>query len=263
MALKIAIDAGHGVHTLGKRCLKKLDPNQTREWTLNDRIADRLENELKAYNCETLRLDDTTGAKDISLSKRVKSANEWKANVVISIHHNAGLKGGKGGGISVYYCSSNASRLIQATKLYDHLIVHTGLKGNRANPVSKGNYTIIKKTNAPAFLIENGFMDSAVDVPIILSEAHAISTVNGIVAFLVDQFKLSKKVAEPEAIEPFRVRVKVNRLNYRAGAGMSYKVKGTVKKGEVYTIVDVKGSWGKLKSGAGWISISNSYVDRL
>ena len=28
---------------------------------------------------------------------------------------------------------------------------------------------------------------------------------------------------------------------------------GTVKKGEVYTIVETKGNWGKLKSGAGWV----------
>ena len=29
MSLKIAIDAGHGLNTSGKRCLKSLDPNQT------------------------------------------------------------------------------------------------------------------------------------------------------------------------------------------------------------------------------------------
>ena len=36
----IALDAGHGMGTAGKRCLKSIDPNQTREWFLNDRIAD-------------------------------------------------------------------------------------------------------------------------------------------------------------------------------------------------------------------------------
>ena len=37
--LKLALDAGHCLHTSGKRCLKTIDPNQTREWVLNDRIA--------------------------------------------------------------------------------------------------------------------------------------------------------------------------------------------------------------------------------
>jgi hypothetical protein len=37
MATKIiALDAGHGYHTAGRRCLKQYDANQTREWTMND-----------------------------------------------------------------------------------------------------------------------------------------------------------------------------------------------------------------------------------
>ena len=44
-------------------------------------------------------------------------------------------------------------------------------------------------------------------------------------------------------------------LNYRSGPSTSYKIKGTVKKGEVYTIVEENGTWGKLKSGAGWIHL--------
>ena len=39
MAFKIALNAGHYSKTLGKRCLKKLDKNETREWVLNDRIC--------------------------------------------------------------------------------------------------------------------------------------------------------------------------------------------------------------------------------
>lgn len=35
------------------------------------------------------------------------------------------------------------------------------------------------------------------------------------------------------------------------------------KKGYVYTIVETQGSWGFLKSGAGWISVSDKYVKRV
>ena len=52
------------------------------------------------------------------------------------------------------------------------------------------------------------------------------------------------------------VKVNVETLNYRAGAGVQYPVNGTVKKGEVYTIVEVKDGWGRLKSGVGWINLS-------
>jgi hypothetical protein len=43
MAFKIAYCAGHYLGTPGKRVPKALDPNETREWTLNDRVADYCE----------------------------------------------------------------------------------------------------------------------------------------------------------------------------------------------------------------------------
>lgn len=54
---------------------------------------------------------------------------------------------------------------------------------------------------------------------------------------------------------PYLVKITADELNVRAGAGTSYKVNTVVKKDEVYTIVEEKDGWGKLKSGAGWISL--------
>jgi N-acetylmuramoyl-L-alanine amidase CwlA len=51
------------------------------------------------------------------------------------------------------------------------------------------------------------------------------------------------------------VRVTVDFLNIRSGAGTNFPVTGTVRKGGVYTIVEEKNGFGKLKSGAGWISL--------
>lgn len=52
---------------------------------------------------------------------------------------------------------------------------------------------------------------------------------------------------------PYLVKVTASVLNVRAGAGTKFKVNTTIKKGQVYTIVDESNGWGKLKSGAGWI----------
>lgn len=185
MSKIIAIDAGHGMNTAGKRCLKSIDPTETREWWLNDRIADRLQELLAAYDCSTLRVDDTTGVKDISLSARVKTANNAKADMYISIHHNAGINCGTGGGMVVYYYSLAAARPIQAQQLYNSVIARTGLVGNRSSKVVKYGWYVVKHTSMPAFLIENGFMDSRTDVPIILSAEHAEKTAQGIADFLV------------------------------------------------------------------------------
>lgn len=59
----------------------------------------------------------------------------------------------------------------------------------------------------------------------------------------------------------FRVRVTASALNIRKGAGVLYKKVGTITNGGVYTIVQTKGNWGKLKSGAGWISLK--YTERI
>ena len=101
---KIALGAGHGKNTSGKRCLKSLDPNETREWWLNDRICDYVESYLKDYEgYDLLRLDDSDDGKDdIALATRTNKANAWGADFYLSIHHNAGVNGGSGGGICAY-----------------------------------------------------------------------------------------------------------------------------------------------------------------
>jgi hypothetical protein len=55
---------------------------------------------------------------------------------------------------------------------------------------------------------------------------------------------------------PFTVQVIIPDLNYRAEPSMSGAVKGQTGKG-VFTIVEVKDDWGKLKSGVGWIYLKN------
>lgn len=192
----IAIDAGHGMKTAGKRCMKKLDPKETREWYLNDRIADKVESTLtKNYDCKVLRVDDTTGKKDISLSNRVKTANNANADAYVSIHHNAGIGGKAGGGTVVFYYSSKPERLAQANSFYKAVVDKTKLVGNRAQKVVKKGFYVLANTKMPAFLIENGFMDSSTDVPIILTDEHAEKTAQGIIDFIVSEYKLTKKKA--------------------------------------------------------------------
>ena len=54
---------------------------------------------------------------------------------------------------------------------------------------------------------------------------------------------------------PYIVRITANNLNIRSGPGTSYSIVGTIKDRGLYTIIDEENGWGKLKSGAGWISL--------
>ena len=75
-----------------------------------------------------------------------------------------------------------------------------------------------------------------------------------------------KTADSPAAFAEYNVKVTADVLNVRKGAGTNYDKVSTVKNGQVYTIVDEasgKGAtkWGKLKSGAGWISLD--YVKKV
>ena len=52
-------------------------------------------------------------------------------------------------------------------------------------------------------------------------------------------------------------------LNIRAEANTSSKINGQVFFNQVFTIVEEKNGFGKLKSGAGWISLNSKYVKKL
>lgn len=195
---KIALNAGHYKGTLGKRCLKKLDKNETIEWVLNDRICDKIEKKLKDYEGhQLLRIDDTTGSTDVSLSKRTTKANSWGADFYLSIHHNAGIYGGKGGGvIAIVHTKASAQSKEWQKELYNTIIKHTGLKGNRATPITSANLHEVRETKMPAVLLECGFMDSSTDVPIILTDKFAEQVADACVEVIVSRANLKKKTPD-------------------------------------------------------------------
>lgn len=275
---KIAIDAGHGLKTFGKRCKKSLDPKETREWVLNDRVADALAAYLKSAGHTVKRVDDTSGNKDIALKKRVKAANEWEADFYISIHHNAGVKGGSGGGTIVYVSKNCSKKSIEAqTAIYKNAIKRGELKGNRSDGTLSYNYYVIKYTKMAACLIECAFMDSSTDIKYILnpewSKKIALGIAEGICEVFGGKVKLTAPTGEKyPSNDSFLVKVLVDRLNVRKGAGADFGASGAITNKGTYTIVETAtakdgGTWGLLKAYQknrnGWINISSKYVKKL
>ncbi len=191
---KLALNAGHGMNTLGKRCLKKLDNNSTREWYLNSRICEKIEEKLEEFlGVKILRLDDRTGHRDIALKKRTDSANEFLADFYLSIHHNAGINGKSGGGIEAYIYTKAGSESAEWQKaLYKAVVDKTNLKGNRAQGMRKANLHECRESNMPCVLLECGFMDSKTDVPIILTEKFATKVADACVEVIASKAKLKK-----------------------------------------------------------------------
>ena len=190
----LAISAGHYLYTAGKRCDKRIDPLETREWVLNARIADILTDMLSKYEgIEILRLDDPTGETPIKIEERAKISDANNANFYLAIHHNAAKEIFNGGGVVVYHYPTDRNKE-QATLLYNDVVEANGLRGNRSNPIV--STTSLYEVSAPAadsILLENGFMNSYTDTPIIITEQFAINTAKGLCKFFVDYWSLKEK----------------------------------------------------------------------
>lgn len=90
---------------------------------------------------------------------------------------------------------------------------------------------------------------------------------------IIDRWKLTQydTAAAPgedkPADVPFLVRVSISNLNIRKGAGTNYARTGKYTGKGIFTIMEVKAGqgsdtgWGRLKSGAGWISLD--YAERV
>ena len=174
MIFKIAYGAGHNLYTSGRRIPKTIDGNETKEWVLNDRVARYFAEAAGQYeNVQLLRVDDPQGQGEVDLSARSIAANNWGADFCLAIHHNGGINLGTGGGIEAYSYPGSAKGATYRDAIYDACIAAGGLKGNRASPKKEENFQVLRQTNAPAVLMEYGYMDSIADAPVILTEAYA------------------------------------------------------------------------------------------
>lgn len=170
----LALDAGHYKGTPGKRCMKALDKNETREWFLNDRVSDYIAQRAAMYEgFKTMRVDDPTGKTEVSLGERCRRANNAGANFYLSNHHNAGISGGSGGGVEVFSYPGSKNGAEWRNVLYEAVVTAGKLRGNRANPKTTANFHVLRETKMPAVLIEYGYMDSKTDVPVILKASYA------------------------------------------------------------------------------------------
>lgn len=155
---KIALDAGHGMNTSGKRT-----PDGEREWSFNNKVILAGINYLGGYeNATIIRLDDPTGHTDVSLTSRTNKANSQGADILVSYHHNAntGVWGNWTGTETYSYPGSN-SGLELARKIHPGIM---GAMGLRDRGLKTANFHMLRESQMPAVLIEGGFMDSTIDI---------------------------------------------------------------------------------------------------
>lgn len=190
--VKIGLDAGHGLLTRGKET-----PDKIKEWSLNDKIADKVVSILKDYDCKIIRMDNNEGYTDESLSSRLVRYKSEKVDAFVSIHHNAYGDGWNGAnGVEVYVDKKATSKDMKlANCIYGRLVKYTGLKGRG---IKKENFYVINQNAIPAILVEGGFMSNRQDHKIITSDAGQTAYAKAVAEGLIEFLKLKKKNLSPK-----------------------------------------------------------------
>ena len=180
--MKVMIDPGHGGNDVGAFA------NNVKEKDLNLEVALCLEGILKTYGIDAklTRYHDTA----VSLKERCDISNLFKANLFISIHHNAA--NGKAKGYEIYHAtkSINGKRLaelveVEFSKLNKKRYVGSGLYGGS----KEGDYYVLKHTNAPAILTEFCFVDNLDDLKLYDPHAQANALAIGILNYFGIEIK--------------------------------------------------------------------------
>jgi len=199
MAVKIGLDAGHGLHTSGKQT-----PDGIKEWTLNDKVCDKIMDMLADYDCTIIRTDNNEGQIDEPLSQRVATYLKAGVSAFVSIHHNAYTGKWNGAtGVEVYTDREPLKADVTlANLIYGKLTTYTGLKGRG---VKKANFAVINQNKVPAVLVEGGFMDSTIDYKIITSDKGQTEYAKAVAESLIEFCKLKKKTPTPKPTEKISV----------------------------------------------------------
>ena len=184
--VKIFIDPGHGGSDPGAV------GNGISEKNITLQIANQIQQILlNEYQNVSVRMSRTTD-QTVSLNARTSAANSWGADFYLSVHINSG--GGTGFESYVY---PNVNAL---TKSYQKAIHEEVVKqiDYRDRGQKQANFHVLRESNMPALLTENGFIDNVTDANKLKDPAYINRIARGHVNGLARAFGLkSKAVPQP------------------------------------------------------------------
>lgn len=171
--LLFLLDPGHGIDTKGKRSPGKKSVNDGRpgimEWEFNRDIVNRIieQSEPMGIQC----VDIVVQKESIPLKERVRRANELNEThrcIFISEHANAaGVIGwNKASGHKVFYPRRDSP---ESKFLAEQLSLRMDILPLKSRGIKQAGFTVLKKTNMPSVLTENGFMTNKKDCELLSS----------------------------------------------------------------------------------------------
>lgn len=277
--IKIAIDAGHGSNTAGKRT-----PDGYREHWANVKCANFFAQAMDRCGVSYIKTGwndtDATDDADTALTTRQKQIKAAGCDYSISWHFNASGDGktyNNGEGIETLISNKYPKdSLAMANAIQAELIKGTKQKNRGVKTQSLAMCNCNALGTRASVLIECAFMTNKYESDLMQSDAFckecAEEAAKGFCAYAKIPYIAPSQAATAPKPAPtpipvqtptneFKVRVTTAALNIRKGPGTSYAVVGGITNKGVYTIIEENLGWGKLKSGAGWISLK--YTEKL
>ena len=186
MPIKIYIDQGHNPSGFNTGA----EGNGYYEQDLTYEIGRRLYNLLLTNPEFTPRLSRPTPetirgtSNSSSLVERVEEADDWDADIFISLHTNAADNPNASGNEALVYGPSATVANDLASRILEQLTLTTGLR-NRGIVYRPGLY-VLKETEMPAVLVEMGFISNPGDAALMNNDPalFARGIYNGIVSYL-------------------------------------------------------------------------------
>lgn len=261
---KVFIDPGHGGSDPGTVGSIKSEKE------LNLEIAEIVKSKLENQGIE-VKMSRTSDVY-LDLSERTKIANEYGADIFVSIHNNA-AESEAANGIETFYHPNKETHKPLSSDIQTNLIKETDAR-NRG--VKSANYAVLRTSNMTSALVEGGFMTNALEYSKLMDSQYqeklATGVANGITKYLNENINVGEEGQKPEIpptippeVTPPTVidtgMITTNSLNVRAGAGTNYNIIGSLSKGNKVEIVEKNiGDWYKIKYNDGIGFVSKSYV---
>lgn len=182
--VKIFIDPGHGGSDSGAKGNGLLEKNLTLAISL--KIRDLLAN----YQNVQVRMSRDSD-KTLALNQRTQMANAWGADYLVSVHINAA----GGTGYEDYVFSRASSTSVQYQNIMHAEIMRQIDLMDRGK--KRASFHMIRESNMPAILTENGFIDHPEDAAKLKQSTFIDKIAQGHVNGLVKIFNLQAKT-EPK-----------------------------------------------------------------
>ncbi len=175
---KVVIDAGHGGSDVGAT------RNGIYEKNITLSIAKMVEKNLQAKKVKTTMTLDKD--KTVSLQERCDISNETAPDLFVSIHVNSSVNNAIYG-VETHWWKRDSVEYAQT--VHSHLAKNFGKWGTRDRGLFKSQFYVINHTEAPAILIEIGFISNANEREAIITQKRQTEIAKAITEGIMDYLK--------------------------------------------------------------------------